>query len=71
MSLHSVLYIHDCNDVEVVLNGSGSTANPVRWLDIRFEDGRAQINLFFESQEDQDAVLAKLYNELGKLQPKY
>ena len=67
MALHSVIYVHNCKDVNVSLEHTSFA----RWLDIKCEDGRAHINLFFDSQEDQDAVLEKLYNELGKLQPKY
>ena len=66
MPLNATLYVHDCNNVKVGLNQTAQS----RWLTISSEKGDANLHLFFESRETQEAVLEKLYTELGKLQPK-
>lgn len=70
MSLNATLYVHNCNDVDVSLNWTEGEAGGSRWLSISCENRNANLNLFFKTQEDQDAVLGKLYKEFGKLQPK-
>ena len=61
--------VYGCNDIDVSLQHDGQS----RWLNFRiWVDGhKASFTMFFESQQDQDAVIQQLYSELGKLQPKF
>ena len=61
--------IFDCNDMEASLHFS----NSYRYLQIKgsCNGNKAQLTMFFKSQQDQDAVIQQLYTELGKLQPKF
>jgi len=61
--------VFGCNDIEVGLHHEAKS----RWLNFCcWSDGhKSSLSLFFESQQDQDAVIQQLYSELGKLQPKF
>ena len=61
--------VHGCNEIKVGLHYSDGH----RWLQVRGKcnGNKAQLTMFFKSQQDQDAVIQQLYTELGKLQPKF
>ena len=61
--------IYDCKEIGVHLENEIG----FKWLQIRGEvnGNRAQLTMFFKSQQDQDAVIQQLYSEVGKLLPKF
>ena len=76
MEVSASVYMHHCkeDDIVIKLNHSTSEDGDVvlsRWLSISSKCGDVALNLFFRSQEDQEAVLGKLHTELDILQPKF
>ena len=66
--------VHGCNNIEVSLYHEGLESRiTTRWLNLRVWSGehKASFTMFFESQQDQDAVIQQLYSEVGKLLPKF
>jgi len=72
-SIWGEVTVHGCNDIKVCLHAFQQGEIESRWLNLTvWSDGhKASFTMFFDSQQDQDAVIQQLYSEIGKLLPKF
>ena len=72
MEVSASVYMHDCKEDDIVIKlrhtmSEDGDVTLSRWLSISSKYGDVALNLFFNSQEDQEAVLGKLHTELDIL----